>query len=137
MRFFPLVWSNLQRKKLRTLLTLLSVVVAFILFVYLCAIKQALTGGVKMAGANRLIVRHKVSIIQLLPESYKARMERIPGVVSAVHQTWFGGVYQDPKNFFMQNPVVPEEFLSIHPEFILSPDQKKAWLQTRTGAIVG
>ena len=72
-----------------------------------------------MAGADRLIVRHKVSIIQLLPESYKARMERIPGVVLATHQTWFGGIYQDPKNFFMQCPVVPEEFLrhssGIHP----------------------
>jgi len=64
-------------------------------------------------------------------------MERIPGVVLATHQTWFGGIYQDPKNFFMQNPVVPEDFLSMHPELILSPEQKQAWLQTRTGAIVG
>jgi putative ABC transport system permease protein len=64
-------------------------------------------------------------------------MERIPGVALATHQTWFGGVYQDPKNFFMQNPVIPGEFLEMHPEFILPPEQKKAWLQTRTGAIVG
>jgi putative ABC transport system permease protein len=90
-----------------------------------------------MAGADRLIVRHKVSIIQLLPQSYKARMERIPGVVLATHQTWFGGIYQDPKNFFMQTPVEPEEFCEIHPEFILPPEQKKAWLQNRTGAVVG
>jgi len=111
--------------------------VAFVLFGFLSAIKQALVGGVDLAGADRLIVRHKVSIIQLLPESYKARMERIPGVALATHQTWFGGVYQDPKNFFMQNPVVPEEFLAMHPELILAPEQKKAWLETRTGAIVG
>ncbi len=137
MKFFPLIWSNLKRKKVRTLLTLLSIVVAFILFGLLSAIKQALLGGVKLAGANRLIVRHKVSLIQLLPESYKARMERIPGVAAATHQTWFGGIYQDPKNFFMQNPVVPEEFLDMHPEFLLPPEQKKAWLQTRTGAIIG
>ncbi len=137
MRFFSLVWSNLKRKKLRTSLTLLSILVAFILFGLLSAIKQALTGGVVMEGANRLIVRHKVSIIQLLPQSYKARMERIPGVELATHQTWFGGIYQDPKNFFMQNPVVPEEFLDIHPEILLAPEQKKAWVQTRTGAIVG
>lgn len=90
-----------------------------------------------MAGADRLIVRHKVSLIQLLPESYKARMERIPGVALATHQTWFGGHYQEPKNFFMQNPVVPEEFLNMHPEMILPPEQKAAWLATRTGAIVG
>jgi putative ABC transport system permease protein len=137
MKFLYLVWSNLKRKKMRTLLTLFSILIAFILFGFLSAIKQALVGGVKMAGANRLVVRHKVSLIQLLPESYKARMERIPGVEVATHQTWFGGIYQDPKNFFMQNPVVPEEFLDMHPEFVLPPEQKKVWLQTRTGAIVG
>jgi putative ABC transport system permease protein len=137
MKFLYLIWSNLKRKKLRTSLTLLSILVAFVLFGFLSSIKQALVGGVEMAGADRLIVRHKVSIIQMLPVSYKARMERIAGVALATHQTWFGGVYQDQKNFFMQNPVVPEEFLNIHPEIILSPEQKKAWLQTRTGAIVG
>jgi putative ABC transport system permease protein len=137
MKFLPLVWSNLRRKKLRTALTLLSIIVAFVLFGFLSAIKEALVGGIDIAGANRLIVRHKVSIIQFLPESYKARMSRIPGVSLATHQTWFGGVYQDPKNFFMQNPVVPEEFLDMHPELILPAGQKQAWLQLRTGAIVG
>jgi putative ABC transport system permease protein len=133
-----LVWSNLKRKKLRTILTLLSVVVAFILFGLLSSIKQALVGGVSMEGANRLVVRHKVSIIQLLPASYKQRMERIPGVSAATHQTWFGGVFkQEPKIFFMQNPVEPEQFLDMHPELLLGPEQKKAFLQTRTGAIVG
>ncbi len=137
MKFFHLVWSNLLRRKLRTSLTLLSILVAFVLFGFLCAIKQALVGGVALAGADRLIVRHKVSLIQLLPESYLARMERIPGVAAATHQTWFGGIYQDPKNFFMQNPVMPEQFMAMFPEFILPPDQMKAWLATRTGAIVG
>ena len=126
-----------MRKKLRTSLTLLSIFVAFVLFGLLAAVKQALVGGVEMAGADRLVVRHKVSIIQFLPESYKARIERIPGVTLATHQTWFGGIYQDPKNFFMQNPVVPDEFLSMHPELLLAPEQKQAWLATRTGAIVG
>ena len=137
MKFLPLIWANLKRKKLRTALTLLSILVAFVLFGLLCAIKQALVGGVELAGADRLIVRHKVSIIQLLPESYKARMERIPGVDFAVHQTWFGGVYQDPKNFFMQTPVVPDEFMRMFPEFQLPPAQLEAWQATRTGAIVG
>ncbi|HTL18550.1 MAG TPA: ABC transporter permease [Patescibacteria group bacterium] len=137
MKFLHLIWSNLKRKKLRTCLTLLSILVAFVLFGLLASIKQALAGGISLEGANRLVVRQKVSIINLLPESYKARMERIPGVDLAVYQTWFGGIYQDPKNFFMQTPVVPEEFLSMHPEFILPSDQKKAWLETRTGAIIG
>ncbi len=137
MKFFPLIWANLKRHKLRTSLTLLSILVAFVLFGFLSAIKQALVGGVELAGADRLIVRHKVSIIQLLPESYQARMERIPGVAAATHQTWFGGVYQDPKNFFMQCPVVPDQFMKMFPEFRLPPEQMKAWLETRTGAIVG
>ena len=137
MKFFPLIWSNLKRKKLRTSLTMLSVLVAFVLFGLLAAIKQALAGGVSSASADRLMVRDKVSIIQLLQASYKERIERIPGVALATHQTWFGGVYQDPKNFFMQNPVEPEDFLSMHPEISLSPEQKQAWLSTRTGAIVG
>jgi len=137
MKFLPLIWSNLKRKKLRTSLTLLSIVVAFILFGFLSAVQEALVGGVALAGADRLIVRDKVSIINFLPVSYEARIERIPGVDFATHQTWFGGIYQDPKNFFMQNPVEPEKFLKMHPEFILPPDQMQAWLATRTGAIVG
>jgi putative ABC transport system permease protein len=137
MKFIHLVWSNLTRKKLRTSLTLLSIVVAFLLFGVLSAIQQALVGGVELAGADRLIVRQKVSLINLLPVSYEARMNRIPGVDFATHQTWFGGIYQDPKNFFMQNPVDPENFLKMHPEIILPPEQLKDWLATRTGAIVG
>lgn len=137
MKFLHLIWGNLQRRKLRTSLTLLSIIVAFVLFGFLSAIKQALVGGVALAGADRLVVRHKVSIIQLLPETYQARMERVPGVAAAVHQTWFGGIYQDPKNFFMQCPVEPAEFLAMFPEFILPPEQMKAWRATRTGAIVG
>lgn len=137
MKFLHLIWGNLVRKKIRTSLTLLSILVAFLLFGLLCAIKQALVGGVELAGVDRLVVRHKVSIIQLLPESYKARMEKIPGVELAVHQTWFGGVYQDPKNFFMQTPVVPNEFMAMHPELLLPPAQMEAWKKTRTGAIVG
>ena len=137
MKFLHLIWSNLKRKKLRTSLTLLSIIVAFILFGFLSAIQQALVGGVALAGADRLIVREKVSIINLLPVSYEARMDRIPGVDFSTHQTWFGGIYQDPKNFFMQNPVEPEKFLKMHPEIILPPDEETAWLATRTGAIVG
>ena len=137
MKFAHLIWGNLKRRKLRTSLTLLSILVAFVLFGLLCAIKQALVGSVALAGADRLIVRHKVSIIQLLPESYQARMQRIPGVALVAHQTWFGGIYQDPRNFFMQCPVVPQEFMAMFPEFLLPPEQMKAWLATRTGAIVG
>ncbi|MDH3746396.1 MAG: ABC transporter permease [Acidobacteriota bacterium] len=137
MKYLRLVFSNLKRKKLRTLLTALSILVAFLLFGYLAAIRVAFSAGIDVAGQDRLIVRHKVSIIQLLPQSYKERMERIDGVDLAVHFTWFGGIYQDPKNFFAQMPVVPEPFLEMYPEYILDEQEKAAWLETRTGAIVG
>ena len=90
MKYLYLVWSNLKRKKLRTVLTVLSFQVAFLLCGYLAAIRTAFTQGIEVAGLDRLIVRHKVSIIQLLPANYEARMERIEGVSDAAHQTWFG-----------------------------------------------
>jgi len=138
MKFIGLVWSNLKRKKLRTSLTLLSIFVAFFLFGLLSTIKESFTAGVALAGQDRLIVRHKVSLILSLPESYRARIARIPGVESAVNFTWFGGVYKgEEKNFFAQMPTDPEPFLAMYPEFLLPEDQKQAWLDTRTGAIVG
>ena len=137
MKFLPLILAGLKRKKLRTTLTLLSILVAFMLFAFLGALKEAFNGGVTMAGLDRLITRHKVSLIQTLPESYTARMSALDGVAAVCHQTWFGGIYQDPKNFFATMPVIPEVFLEMFPEFVLKPEEKQAWLSTRTGAIVG
>jgi putative ABC transport system permease protein len=137
MKYLYLVWTNLKRKKMRTVLTLLSIMVAFTLFGYLAAIKQGFSQGIDVAGADRLIVRHKISIIQMLPDAYESRIERIDGVEDAVHQTWFGGIYQKPSNFFAQMPVKPEEFLKMYPEFLLSEEEKLAWLSTRSGAIAG
>jgi len=136
-KFLPLIWSNLRRRKLRALLTILSILVAFMLFGLIAAIKQALVGGVDMAGADRLIVRHKVSLIISLPGSYQQTIDKIPGVSCSAHLTWFGGIYQDPKNFFPQMAVVPEEILAMYPEIILSPEQKQAWLSARTAAVAG
>ena len=137
MKYLQLIWSNLKRKKLRTLLTVLSILVAFLLFGYLAAIRQAFSMGVEVAGMDRLVVRHKVSIIQFLPESYEREMEQIEGVDMAVFATWFGGIYQRPSNFFAQLPVVPEEFLEMFPEYLLSEEEKQAWLSTKSGAIAG
>ncbi len=137
MKYFYLIFSSMKRKKLRTILTILSIMVAFILFGYLTAIRQAFDAGVEVAGADRLIVRHKVSLIQLLPQSYEARIERIAGVDNATHSTWFGGIYQEPKNFFAQIPIVPEELFDMFPEYLISDEQKAAWLAKRSGVIVG
>ncbi|MSU58463.1 MAG: ABC transporter permease [Pedosphaera sp.] len=138
MKFFHLIWCNLKRRKLRTLLTLASVFVAFLLYGLLCTVKEAFTAGVSMAGADRLVVRHKVSLIMTLPVAYKARMEQIPGVAAASHFTWFNGIYKnEPKNFFGSFPVEPEHFLAMFPEYSLPEAQKQAWLKTRIGAVIG
>lgn len=137
MKFLPLVWAGLKRRKLRTALTFLSIFVAFMLFAFLGALKESLGGGVSMAGQDRLITRHKVSLIQTLPESYKTRIASVAGVGTVCHQTWFGGIYQEPKNFFATMPVEPESFLDMFPEYVLKDSEKQAWLATRTGAIVG
>lgn len=137
MKFMSIVLANFKRHKLRVTLTLLSIAAAFLLFAYLAAIRHAFKLGVDLAGQDRLVVRHKVSLMQLLPQSYENDIEKLPGVKEALHQTWFGGIYKEPKNFFAQMPVVPEEFLSMYPEFILPEEQKQAWLRTRNGAIVG
>jgi len=137
-KFLSLIWSNLKRKKLRTSLTLLSILVAFLLYGLLCTVKEAFTAGIKMAGADRLIVRHKVSLIMPLPITYGRRMEQVPGVASTVHVTWFNGIYQDrPKDFFGTFPTDPERLLEIYPEILVPEDQKQAWLKTRNGAVVG
>ena len=137
MKYLYLVWSNLRRKKMRTILTLLSIMVAFMLFGYLGAIRQGFSQGIDVAGVDRLIVRHKISIIQLLPEAYESRIEQIDGVIDAAHQTWFGGIYQKPSNFFAQMPVKPQEYLDMFPEFLLSDEERQAWFKTRSGAIAG
>ena len=137
MKYLYLVWSNLRRKKMRTILTLLSIMVAFMLFGYLGAIRQGFSQGIDVAGVDRLIVRHRISIIQLLPEAYESRIEQIDGVIDAAHQTWFGGIYQKPSNFFAQMPVKPQEYLDMFPEFLLSDEERQAWFKTRSGAVAG
>jgi putative ABC transport system permease protein len=137
MKLLALVFSNLKRKKLRTILTLLSIFVAFLLFGFLAAIKEAFLAGVSIAGADRLIVRHKVSLIQPLPQSYEARIQAIPGVDAVAALTWFGGIYKDPKNFIATFPTDPDKYLDMYPEVVVTPEVRAKWKQTRNGAIVG
>jgi len=137
MKFLHLTWSNLKRRKLRTILTLLSILVAFLLFGFLCAIKEAFGAGVSLANADRLMVRHKTSIIQSLPLSYQARIANIPGVSAVTHMSWFGGIYKDPKDFMPSFPVEPDKYLNMYPEFLLPAEQLQAWKENRIGAVVG
>jgi putative ABC transport system permease protein len=137
MKFFPLIWSNLWRRKWRTIFTLLAALFTFALFGILIATNVAFGMGVDISGADRLVVIHKISLIMPLPISYKERIAAVPGVEAVTHMNWFGGIYQDPKNFFAQMAVDTPTFLNLYPEYVLPPDQKSAWEADRTGAIAG
>ena len=131
-----LIWSNLFRRKLRTVLTLFSVLVAFLLFALLRTATDAFSGGgFSQPGIDRLVVAPKYSIIEPLPVSYLREIESVEGVDSAAHADWFGGVYQDPRNFFPQYPVQPLDWFELHPEFVIDPGQLDAFARTRTGAV--
>ncbi|HEU4601069.1 MAG TPA: FtsX-like permease family protein [Steroidobacteraceae bacterium] len=137
MKYLHLLWSNLGRKKLRTWLTLASIVVAFLLFGVLQTMRAALTGGADLAGVDRLMTTHKVSLIQPLPESYLTRVRGLDGVRVATSQDWFGGVYQDDRNQIVAIAVDAPSFLDVYPELQLKPEERSAWLNDRQGAIVG
>jgi putative ABC transport system permease protein len=137
MKYMPLILANLFRKKLRTTLTVGSFAVALFLFGLLVVVHGAFNQGVDVAGADRLDVINKTSIIQPLPYSYRDQILRIPGVKAVTYDSWFGGVYQDEKNFFPQFAVDPENQRVVFPEFLIPEDQWKSFLEDREGAIVG
>ncbi|MGE3958516.1 MAG: ABC transporter permease [Vicinamibacterales bacterium] len=137
MKFLPLVWKNIWRRKFRTTFTLLSIFIAFLLFGILMTIRNSFALGVDIAGLDRLVLINKVSLIMPLPLSYQARLQAVPGVAMVTHNTWFNGIYQDPANFFANIAVDPEPFMQIYPEYRVPPDQMKAWLEDRQGAVVG
>lgn len=137
MKYFGLVWKNVWRKKIRTLLTMLSVVVAFLLFAALSAIGYAFKGGEDTASAERLIVIDKISLINPLPQSYGSRIASTPGVHSVTYASWFGGYYQDPRNQFPQFPIDPYEYFAMYPELKMPQEQLDAWAKNRQGAAIG
>lgn len=137
MSFLSLIWANLMRKKIRTFFTAVAICVAFMLFGGLMAFKAAFGVGIELAGIDRLILIHKTSIIQPLPLAYLQRIGSQEGVEDVTHANWFGGIYQDPKNFFPKIAVDPESYLRLYPEIKMTDAERDAWLGNRTGAIVG
>jgi len=136
-KHLPLLWANLGRKKLRTGLTLASIVVAFLLFGLMQTLRVALTGSPEMAGVDRLITIHKVAIINPIPLAYLSRVRALPGVKYATSQAWFGGIYQEDKNQLAALAVDVPSFFLVYNDYTLPPDQKKAFEQDRTAMIVG
>ena len=137
MKSFRLVWANLRRKKVRTTLTIGSFTVALFLFGLLAAIRMGFRGGVDAAGADRLDVINRVSLILPLPFSYRDRLLRVPGVSSVTHASWFGGVYQDERNFFPQFAVDKDTWFDVYPDYAVSREGREAFLRDRQAVMVG
>jgi putative ABC transport system permease protein len=138
MKYFPLIWATLWRKKTRTIFTLLSIVIAFLLFGVLETIDYAFAhadGGV--TGADKLITTNKYSITLSLPFSDTQQIRSVPGVAEVTWFTWFGGYYQESKNFVFAIPIDTDSYFNYHKdELIVSDDEMRAYGSTRTGALV-
>lgn len=137
MKHLTLLRANLFRKKLRTTLTLGSFAVAMFLFGVLAVVRGAFQQGVDVAGVDRLIIINKVAIIQPLPLSYKARLEQVPGVQDVTFANWFGGYYQDERNFFANFAVDVDSYPRVYTEFVVPDEQWKAFLEDREGCVIG
>jgi putative ABC transport system permease protein len=133
----PLLLANLKRKKARTLLSAGSFGAALFLFGLLAAIRAGFQQGVDVAGADRLVVIGRTSIIQPLPLAYADRLARLPGVVGVAYASWFGGVYRDERSFFPQFAIEPASFLAMFPEFAVDATEWREFLADRQGCVVG
>jgi len=137
MKSFRLVWANLRRKKVRTTLTIGSFLVAFFLFGLLAALRMGFQGGAGAAGADRLNVINTVSLILPLPFSYRDRLLQLAGVKAVTHATWFGGIYQDERNFFPQIAVDKDTWFEVYADYTLTPEAREAFLRDRQACVVG
>lgn len=137
MKFSRLIFANLFRKKVRLILTIGSFAVALFLFAFLAVVRDAFGRGADVAGADRLVIINRTSIINPIPLSYRDKILRIPGVKYVTHNNWFGGVYKDEKNFFPQFVIDPENQRQVVPELMVPDDQWNAFLKDRQGAIAG
>jgi len=137
MKYLHLIWAALFRRKTRTILTLVSIIAAFLLFGMLDAVRTGFDqAGNSANGAERLQTGSRLSFIQTLPQSLGARIAQVPGVKMVTYANWFGGAYQDPHNQVFSFAVEPN-YLDLYPEMQVSVAERKAFDNTRTGALVG
>ncbi|MCV2370548.1 ABC transporter permease [Roseateles oligotrophus] len=137
MFIFKLLLKNAFRHKLRTLLTMVGLVVAICAFGLLRTIISAWYAGVEGSSSTRLVTRSAISLTFPLPMNYAQRLKGVDGVSSISWSNWFGGVYQTERNFFPQFAVDPVSYLALYPEYRLSDEERLAFLRDRQGAIVG
>ena len=131
------MWANLFRRPVRTWLTLVSVLIAFLLFVLLRTVSQSFSEGGNFGepGIDRLVVSPKYSIIDPLPVSALQQIAGVGGVLAVIHADWFGGIYQDRANFFPKYPVDPIPHFGMYSEYLIDPQHLEAFANTRTGAV--
>jgi putative ABC transport system permease protein len=136
-KYWPLVWGALMRKKTRTVFTLVSLMMAFLLIGLLQAVNSVIAGGAEFLGANRLIAQARTSFTQPLPMRLLPQIEAVPGVEYVSHSQWFGGTYGESRDFFAQFAVNPQRLFDTYPEWTLPAEQKRAFISTQDGAIAG
>lgn len=132
-----LIRKGLFRKVLRAVLMMVSISIAFFIFAVLGAVNKAFNAGVDVAAANRLVTVNSINFTVSMPYAYYGRVQGVDGITHVTHANWFGGYYQQPANFVQTFAVEPETYLDVYPELILPPEQREAWINTRTCLIVG
>jgi len=137
MKYLHLIWAALFRRKTRTILTLVSIIAAFLLFGLLDAVRASFDQlGRSAAGVERLQTGARLSFIDTLPQALGAEIEALPGVKAVAYANWFGGAYKDPHNQIFTFAVSPN-YLDLYPEIQVAPEQRQAFDSTLTGALAG
>ena len=134
---FRLLLKNAFRHRLRTLLTMVGLVVAVCAFGMLRTIVDAWYAGANASSSTRLVTRSATSLTVALPLAYAERVRAVDGVSSVSWANWFGAIYLEPRNFFPQFAVDGPSYLALYPEYVINDADKQAWLRDRKGALVG
>lgn len=137
MKFLPLILANLKRHKIRTTLTILSVVAALFLFASLRSVLTTLRTNAQFGGARRLVTLNATGLVFPMPVSYANKIKSLRGVHNVTWANWFGGKYGDSKAFFGQFAIDPESYLAMYPEVVMPAEQKEAFLREKTAAVIG
>lgn len=135
--FLKFILRNALRHRLRTSLTALGIFVAILAFGLLSTVIEAWFSGVNTASSSRIITRSSVSLVFPLPATYREKLRQVEGVTGVAGVNWFGGVYQETRNFFPQFAVDPEDYFPLYPEYLVPEPDYKEFLRDRKGAIVG
>ena len=136
-RWLPIVWANLKRRKLRLAFTFASILLAFLMFGMLDALRTSLAGVVNVVGADRLLTMSKINMTVALPRAHYEKIRAVPGVKAAAPFNWFGGLYKDAKQPIQLQVTEPDALLQVYPELKLKPEEIAAWKANRQGLIIG